>query len=117
MPEEDKICCTYPLSDFYTYVEDVPDNVRVSNAADCENCDEDCIVKHCIITENEGDKTEKEKKCDNCCPYCSSKNVDWGDSYSVTDGWYHQRATCLNCNSCFIEVSELVYKSTLLNEE
>lgn len=117
MADEDKTCCEYPLSDFYTYVEDVPPNVRVSSTADCETCKEDCEDKHCIITDRVGKEPEKEKKCDKCCPFCNSKNIDWGDCFSVTDGWYHQRATCLDCDNCFTEVMELVYYSTLLSEE
>ena len=48
-----KTLCTYPMSLFYTYQEDVPPNTRVSTTEDCEKC--------------------MEGTCDNCCwdtPYC-----------------------------------------------
>ena len=115
--DEGKTRCEYPLSDFYTYQEDVPPNVRVSGTSDCESCKEDCEDKHCLITENKGEETEKEKKCESRCPCCGSYDIHWGLLESVSDEWHHQRGTCLDCDKCFTEVSELVYKMTLLTGE
>ncbi len=115
--DEGKTPCEYPMSNFYTYQKDVPPNVRVSTPEDCESCEEYCTVKNCIITENEGERTEKEKKCESCCPYCSSGDIDYGVSFSVSDEYYHQRGTCLSCNKCFTEVSKMVYQSTIVNGE
>ena len=44
--------CKYPLSLFYNYKDEIPQNTRVSTPEDCEKCDtEDCDIKHCLITE------------------------------------------------------------------
>lgn len=115
--KEAETFCDYPMSEFYTFRAMVPPNTRVSNKSDCESCEEDCEDKNCLITENEGERVEKKKKCESKCPYCGSGNVDYGVSFSVADGWYHQRGTCLDCNKCFTEVSEMTYRSTMLNEE
>ena len=93
---------------------------RKSTPEDCAKCEHDCskaCVNFCMITENKDEPVEKEKNCDSHCPFCNSTNVDWGLSYSVADSWQNQRATCLDCDSCFIETSEVVYRSTLITEE
>ena len=115
--EEGKTRCEYPMSDYYIYQEDVPSNVRVSGTSDCESCKEDCEDKHCLITENSGEEIEKEKKCESKCPCCGSCSIHWGLSESVSDGYYHQRGTCLDCEKCFTEISEKVYRMTLLTGE
>ena len=47
--------CLYPLSDFYNFEDEVPDDTRVSTTDDCENCDdpnEFCLdTGHCLIEE------------------------------------------------------------------
>ena len=46
--------CTYPMSLFYIYEDEVPRGVRVSTSEDCEDCEDmkDCEdSKHCLITE------------------------------------------------------------------
>jgi len=44
--------CTYPMSEFYIYEDEVPANTRVSTTSDCESCDEaDCDLRNCLITE------------------------------------------------------------------
>ena len=46
--------CKYPMSNYYTYEDEVPDNERVSTPEDCEKCTcpEGCEdAKHCLITE------------------------------------------------------------------
>jgi hypothetical protein len=92
---------------------------RKSTEDDCLVCeyDYDCKMKHCVITENPDEPIEKEKNCPNHCPFCNSTDIDWGKHYSVDDNWYHQRAVCLSCNNCFIEVTETIYRSTLITEE
>ncbi len=124
MTEDDKnkTRCEYPMSTFYTYKEDVPSNVRVSTPEDCQNCsgmkeDRGEDNKHCLITENEGEETEYEKRCESQCPKCGSTDIEWGLSESVSDKWYHQRGSCNNCDECFTEVSELVYRNTIVNGE
>lgn len=111
--------CTYPMSNYYIYQKDVPPNTRVSTSEDCQQCDENCTCedRHCLITENPDKDVEKEKKCENHCPFCNGTDLDWGARYSVGDGWEHQRVTCLTCNKCFVDVVELVYRNTLITEE
>lgn len=117
--EKEKTRCEYPMSNFYTYQEDVPPNTRVSNDSDCESCKDhkECGEGYCLITENPGEEIEKEVHCENHCPCCGSDDINWGLSESVSDEWYHQRGSCNKCGHCFTEVSELVYKSTLVNED
>ena len=47
--------CSYPMSKFYIYKDEIPANTRVSTFKDCENCDgfedNDCSERHCLITE------------------------------------------------------------------
>ena len=48
--------CKYPMSEFYIYEDEVPDNIRVSTIEDCIKCDgmgEDSCedARHCLITE------------------------------------------------------------------
>jgi len=49
-----KTLCTYPMSLFYIYQEDVPPNTRVCTLEDCKKCKDkvfdDC--KYCLITES-----------------------------------------------------------------
>ena len=94
-------------------------STRNSTEKDCAVCEHECTVKdrQCLITENVNEPDEKEKICENKCPFCGSTNLDWGARYSVCDGWEHQRGVCLDCNKCFVDVIELVYRSTLISEE
>lgn len=42
----------YPMSEFYNFEDEVPENTKVSTVADCEACDEtDCDIRHCLIEE------------------------------------------------------------------
>ena len=43
--------CTYPMSEFYNYEDEIPEGVRVSDPdSDCSCCtDEDCDERHCLI--------------------------------------------------------------------
>lgn len=52
--------CPYPMSMFYTYMDEVPAGTRVSTTEDCEGCDgltdgdgnNSCEeMRHCLITE------------------------------------------------------------------
>ena len=47
--------CSYPMSKFYIYEDEVPDGERVSTPEDCEKCDDDCCQdeKYCLISESE----------------------------------------------------------------
>jgi hypothetical protein len=109
--------CKYSLSDFYIYMDEVPKNERVSTPEDCEKCDEGCInEKHCIIVENPNEEDVKLKRCENRCPCCGNDDIDWGASFSVDDGLYHQRGSCSKCNFCFTEVSEMKYVGTVLGD-
>ena len=50
--------CKYPMSDYYTYEDEVPANTVVSTIEDCIICDgmgEDSCEdsKHCLITEKQ----------------------------------------------------------------
>lgn len=50
-----RIKCAYPMSEFYIYQDEVPDNVRVSTPEDCEKCEEmkGCEdSKHCLFEES-----------------------------------------------------------------
>ena len=41
------------MSAFYIYEDEIPKGERVSTPEDCEKCDdEDCDVRHCLITDN-----------------------------------------------------------------
>jgi hypothetical protein len=55
MPTHNKkrIPCPAPLNEFYSYMDQVPNDVRVSTPDDCEKCNKDCDVKHCLITNEE----------------------------------------------------------------
>lgn len=46
-----RIKCPYPYSDFYTYMDEIPQGTRVSvPEEDCAKCDdEDCEEKYCLI--------------------------------------------------------------------
>ncbi len=48
-----RIRCTYPMSDFHNFEDEVLKGERVSTADDCEDCDiDDCEnTKHCLIEE------------------------------------------------------------------
>ncbi len=51
----DRKRCTGSMAEFYTYEDEVPENIRVSTLEDCEECDgmEDSSCqdsKHCLIT-------------------------------------------------------------------
>ncbi len=53
---KDRIRNKYPMSEFYTYEDEVPADTRVSTIEDCITCDgmgEDSCEdsKHCLITE------------------------------------------------------------------
>ena len=42
--------CEYPMSEFYTFQDEVGPDDRVSTTEDCEACDEeDCDVKYCLM--------------------------------------------------------------------
>jgi hypothetical protein len=117
---EKKARCTWPLNQFYLYEEDVPKDTRISTPEDCEKCADKYSCgdgRYCLITECPNEEPEREKKCEGKCPYCGSVDIDYGESYNVADNHYHQRCACNDCNHCFIEVSEIVYRSTLLSEE
>jgi len=43
--------CSYPMSEFYIYEDEVPAGMRISTPEECESCDEECDVKHCLIWE------------------------------------------------------------------
>ena len=46
-----RVPCTYPLSEFYTYMDEVVDGDRASTTEDCEKCnEEDCDIRHCLIS-------------------------------------------------------------------
>ena len=52
----DRKKCTYPMSKFYIYEDEVPADTRVSTPEDCEECDVDynCEdAKHCLIVDVE----------------------------------------------------------------
>ena len=46
-----RIPCPYPLNNFYSYMDEVPNGVRVSLPEDCEKCEDskECNMKHCLI--------------------------------------------------------------------
>lgn len=49
-----KTLCSYPWSEFYLYMEDIPDGTRLSTIKDCETCeDKDCDCKYCLIEDPE----------------------------------------------------------------
>ena len=113
---KDRKLCKYPMSIFYTYEDEVPENTRVCSMADCESCDEQCEKRVCLITENEGEDTEKEKNCENYCPSCGSDDIDWQCSEDVADYYQEQPGECLKCGCRFKELREIVYKSTIIGE-
>ena len=46
--------CAYPMSKFYNFEDEVPNNERVSTLEDCEKCEamNGCDEnRHCIITQ------------------------------------------------------------------
>jgi len=44
--------CSYPMSEFYIYEDEVEPYTRVSTPEECEECDdEDCDSRFCLITE------------------------------------------------------------------
>jgi len=44
--------CRYPMNLFYNFVDEIPENVRVSDILDCIDCPErKCDVLHCLITD------------------------------------------------------------------
>ncbi len=47
--------CSYPMSEFYIYEDEIGEGERVSTIKDCDNCDgfhgDGCHEKHCLITE------------------------------------------------------------------
>jgi len=101
--------CKHPMSEFYTYEDEVPKDVRVSTTEDCENCDgmtngddEQCCddVRYCLIT-----KTQPQKECFNHCPKCNATDpdIDWEDKdWGGSCAW--QNATCKKCGCEFSEV-------------
>ncbi len=50
--------CTFPMSKFYIYEDEVPANARVSTPEDCEKCGcSDCEdVMHCLLFESINDE-------------------------------------------------------------
>jgi hypothetical protein len=40
--------CKYPMSEFYNFEDEVPDGARVSTSDDCEACEEECDLSHCL---------------------------------------------------------------------
>lgn len=60
MGNKQRAYCTWPMSEFYVFEDEIPDDVRISTSKDCEKCEaimclgevkehEDC--RHCLITE------------------------------------------------------------------
>jgi len=39
MAEKKRVRCPYPMSEFYTYEDEVPKGTRVSFPEDCDGCD------------------------------------------------------------------------------
>jgi len=113
---KDRKLCEYPMSKFYTYEDEVPKNTRVCTDEDCTKCEDECEEPICLITENEGEDTEKEKFCENKCPLCRSANIDWKCSEDVADYYQEQPGKCLECGCQFKEIREIVYKSTIIGE-
>ncbi len=106
MPEERKRC-KYPMSQFYNFEDDVPAGARVSTHNDCEACEEDCNLSHCLIEDG------KWKKCFNHCPKCNAgeEDIEWGSRESDgTTTW--QEAVCNKCDCEFQEVYE--YTTTMI---
>jgi hypothetical protein len=50
---EERKECTYPMSNFYTFEDEVPDGSRVSTTKDCEVCKEKCENRHCLIEDSQ----------------------------------------------------------------
>lgn len=45
-----RVPCPYPLSEFFSTMDEIPSGYRVSDIEDCKNCDdEECGTKHCLI--------------------------------------------------------------------
>lgn len=52
MAKNKRELCPYPLSKFYTYMDEVPKGTRVATPEDCEDCAvAKCDNKHCLIQE------------------------------------------------------------------
>jgi len=56
MEKTKRVRCTYPMSDFYTYMDEVPKGTKISTPEDCEKCEEeDCDMKYCLFQDMEYD--------------------------------------------------------------
>jgi hypothetical protein len=93
-----RIPCIYPMNEFYNFEDEVPKNARVSTPEDCEKCDNECDLKHCLMVEH------KSKVCFNHCPKCDATDPDikWGEK-DWFDNQAYQSATCLKCGCEFKE--------------
>lgn len=61
--EVKRIPCSYPMSKFYTYKDEVVDGDRTSTTKDCEKCDEEnCENSHCLIRGPHEDKFPPKKE-------------------------------------------------------
>jgi len=104
---EDRVRCTYPMSNFYNFEDEVPAGTRVSTTADCEACSDECGLRYCLFQD------EKWKKCLNHCPKCDAADddIDWGSKDSDgSTSW--QEAECKKCGCVFQEVFE--YTATMI---
>jgi hypothetical protein len=55
--------CTYPMNQFYNYMEEVPDGTRVSEMDDCLSCEEkDCEERYCLIVDPIQDRIKHKRK-------------------------------------------------------
>jgi len=100
--------CKYPMSKFYIYVDEIPENVRISGCEDCIKCDDMACCqdgndgRHCLITD-----TQLQRNCFNHCPKCdaTNPNIEWREKeWSGLSAW--QNATCNKCGCEFWEVYE-----------
>jgi len=95
--------CSYPMSDFYIYEDEVIAGERVSTIEDCKGCDifenDCCDDKHCLIIES-----KEQKDCFNHCPACDAgeDKIDWGQK-DWADNCAWQSATCEVCGCEFEE--------------
>lgn len=109
----DRKRCTYPMSQFYIYEDEVPKDERLSTPEDCEKCEvigcNDGV--HCLVSE-----TKIQRKCFNHCPKCNATDpdIEWGDKdWANTQAW--QNATCKKCGTEFTENYE--YSCSVVDEK
>ena len=65
--EASRVKCSYPMSLFYTYEDEVPDGTKVSTPEDCEKCDgfenDACEgSRHCLIIDSKIKEAWKNKQ-------------------------------------------------------